>query len=91
MADNITQGASAPQHQEKDVAGAPASEKLPPPEELEKAAGFEVIDMDGKAHSFASLYTGPDVASRVLIIFVRHVFCGVSLLITVNTHRVMPF
>jgi hypothetical protein len=65
MADSTTQEPSAPQHQEKDAAGAPASEKLPPPEELEKAAGFEVLAMDGKAHSFASLYTGPDVASRV--------------------------
>lgn len=89
MADSSTKEPSAPQHQEKDVAGAPASKTLPPPEELEKAAGLEVIDMDGKAHSFASLYTGPDVASRVLIIFVRHVFCGVSLLVMLNMRCIM--
>jgi hypothetical protein len=56
----------------------PATEALPPPTDLEKAAGLEVLDMNGKPHSFESLYSGPDVASRVLVILVRHVFCGVS-------------
>lgn len=37
-----------------------------------------VLDRNGDAHPFRSLYSGPDSASRVLVIFVRHFFCGVS-------------
>lgn len=70
---------SAPPPKQED-AGPPTSEELPSPSSLERAAGVEVFDMEGKAHSFAQLYSGPDVTSRVLVIFVRHVFCGVSLM-----------
>ncbi|KAI1148433.1 AhpC/TSA antioxidant enzyme-domain-containing protein [Nemania diffusa] len=35
-----------------------------------------VLDNVGKTHPFKSLYSGHNVARRMLIIFVRHFFCG---------------
>lgn len=46
---------------------------------LRKIEDYVVLDREGKPHPFKSLYSGKDAASRVLIIFVRHFFCGVSL------------
>lgn len=51
---------------------------LPAPETLRKLGKYTVLDESGKSHTFKSLYTGPNVARRVLIIFIRHFFCGVS-------------
>lgn len=51
---------------------------IPSPEVLSRIASLPVLDKDGKSRSFRSLYSGPDVATRVLVIFVRHFFCGVS-------------
>jgi hypothetical protein len=45
---------------------------------LRKVADFPVLDQDGKSRPFKSLYSGPMVTRRVLVIFVRHFFCGVS-------------
>ena len=44
---------------------------------LKKIEDYIVLDRHGKSHPFKSLYTGSNVARRVLIIFVRHFFCGV--------------
>lgn len=52
---------------------------LPSREVLDKIKDYIVLDRDGKTHTFKSLYSGPNVARRVLVIFVRHFFCGVSL------------
>lgn len=49
---------------------------LPTPETLRKLEQYTVLDESGKSRPFKSLYTGPNVARRVLIIFVRHFFCG---------------
>ncbi|OIW23618.1 hypothetical protein CONLIGDRAFT_605633, partial [Coniochaeta ligniaria NRRL 30616] len=49
---------------------------LPSIETLRKIENYVVLDRDGKTHPFKSLYTGKHVARRVLIIFVRHFFCG---------------
>ncbi|EFQ35083.1 hypothetical protein CGRA01v4_11740 [Colletotrichum graminicola] len=49
---------------------------LPTPETLKKIENYVVLDRHGKSHPFKSLYTGRNVARRVLIIFVRHFFCG---------------
>ena len=50
----------------------------PTKEDLEKIADLPVLDKDGKKHTFKGLYAdnqhGP---RRVLIIFIRHFFCGV--------------
>lgn len=55
-----------------------ASEELPSEETQGKVEQNTVLDREGKAHPFKSVYSGPDSASRVLVIFVRHFFCGVS-------------
>ncbi|KAH6652970.1 hypothetical protein BKA67DRAFT_659622 [Truncatella angustata] len=49
---------------------------LPSQETLRKLEKYTVLDESGKSHTFKSLYTGPNVARRVLIIFIRHFFCG---------------
>ncbi|KAF5584175.1 fmHP [Fusarium subglutinans] len=49
---------------------------LPSVETLKKIENYIVLDRHGKSHPFKTLYTGSNVARRVLIIFVRHFFCG---------------
>ncbi|KAK3351845.1 AhpC/TSA antioxidant enzyme-domain-containing protein [Neurospora tetraspora] len=49
---------------------------LPSLATIKKIENYHVLDRDGKSHTFRSLYTGKHVARRVLIIFVRHFFCG---------------
>lgn len=51
--------------------------ELPSPETLKKIEDYIVLDRDGKTHTFQSLYSGRNVARRVLVLFVRHFFCGV--------------
>lgn len=55
--------------------------EIPSPETLKKIENYMVLDGDGRSHSFKSLYSGSHTARRVLVIFVRHFFCGVSFLI----------
>ncbi|KAA8565298.1 hypothetical protein EYC84_011021 [Monilinia fructicola] len=50
--------------------------ELPSQEMLRKVESMIVLDKDGKARPFKSLYSGPNVARRVLVIFIRHFFCG---------------
>ncbi|KAH7148458.1 AhpC/TSA antioxidant enzyme-domain-containing protein [Dactylonectria macrodidyma] len=50
--------------------------ELPTRETLRKIGNYNLLDRDGKTHPFKSLYTGSNVARRVLVIFVRHFFCG---------------
>ncbi len=50
---------------------------LPSLQTLKKIENLSVLDQDGKAILFKNLYTGPNVARRVLVIFIRHFFCGV--------------
>ena len=54
---------------------------LPSPETLQKIESYTVQDADGRSHTFRSLYAGRNVARRVMIIFVRHFFCGVGVLL----------
>ncbi|KAL8418139.1 hypothetical protein RB594_001669 [Gaeumannomyces avenae] len=49
---------------------------LPSAATLHKIENYTVLDRHGKSHTFRSLYTGRNVARRVLLIFVRHFFCG---------------
>ncbi|KAK3956989.1 AhpC/TSA antioxidant enzyme-domain-containing protein [Pseudoneurospora amorphoporcata] len=49
---------------------------LPSLATIKKIENYHVLDRHGKSHTFRSLYTGKHVARRVLIIFVRHFFCG---------------
>jgi hypothetical protein len=50
---------------------------LPSQADLKRVENFSVLDQDGKPVPFKSLYSGPNVAKKVLIIFIRHFFCGV--------------
>lgn len=50
---------------------------IPSAATLKKIENYIVLDRHGKSHPFKTLYTGSNVARRVLIIFVRHFFCGV--------------
>lgn len=56
----------------------PASDNPPSAENLRRVADYKVLDSKGEAHTFKSLYDGPDSTKRVLMIFIRHFFCGVS-------------
>ncbi|RYO94049.1 hypothetical protein DL762_000797 [Monosporascus cannonballus] len=49
---------------------------LPSLETLRKIESYTVLDAYGRSHPFKSLYAGRNVARRVLIIFIRHFFCG---------------
>ncbi|CAJ2502835.1 Uu.00g102290.m01.CDS01 [Anthostomella pinea] len=49
---------------------------LPSVQTLRKIEDYTVLDNDGKSHTFKSLYASHNVARRVLIIFIRHFFCG---------------
>jgi hypothetical protein len=61
------------------------NDELPSAETIRRIENYIVLDRHGKTHTFRSLYTGRSVARRVLIIFVRHFFCGVSLAPTPTT------
>lgn len=61
------------------------NDELPSPETVRKIENYIVLDRHGKTHTFKSLYTGRNVARRVLIIFVRHFFCGVSVIYIFQT------
>ncbi|MCG8388066.1 MAG: hypothetical protein MJA30_21135 [Cytophagales bacterium] len=45
---------------------------------MDEIGEYIVLDRLGKSHQFKTLYTGKNVARRVLVVFVRHFFCGVS-------------
>ncbi|KAI0101754.1 AhpC/TSA antioxidant enzyme-domain-containing protein [Nemania sp. FL0031] len=49
---------------------------LPSLETLRAVENHPVWDNAGKTHPFKSLYSGHNVARRMLIIFIRHFFCG---------------
>lgn len=54
------------------------STELPSQADLRKAGEIPVLAADGTSRPFKSLYSGEDgQAKRVLVIFVRHFFCGV--------------
>jgi hypothetical protein len=54
------------------------NDRIPSQAVLKKIEGLVVLDKDGKTVPFKELYNGPNVARRVLVIFIRHFFCGVS-------------
>lgn len=56
-----------------------SNDELPSQETVRRIGDYIVLDRHGKTHTFKSLYTGRNVARRVLVIFVRHFYCGVSL------------
>lgn len=55
------------------------NDEIPSDATLAKVEDYVVFDKHGKSHTFKSLYNSPNGARRVLVVFVRHFFCGVSL------------
>jgi len=51
--------------------------EIPSQEVLRRVEDMNLLDQDGKTIPFKHLYSGPNVARRVMIIFIRHFFCGV--------------
>ena len=51
--------------------------ELPSAETIKKIENYIILDRDGKSRKFKSLYNRRNVARRVLVIFIRHFFCGV--------------
>ena len=66
---------SKPQDFDGEVA---TNNELPSQETLRKVEDYVVLDSHGQPHPFKSLYSGRNAARRVLIVFVRHFFCGVG-------------
>lgn len=54
------------------------NDDIPSQATLRKVENLSVLDENGRAILFKDLYSGTNVARRVLIIFIRHFFCGVS-------------
>ncbi|KAK8180653.1 AhpC/TSA antioxidant enzyme-domain-containing protein, partial [Phyllosticta citribraziliensis] len=52
------------------------SQDLPSQKDVDRCADMLVLGADGESRPFKSLYSGEGVATRQLIIFVRHFFCG---------------
>jgi hypothetical protein len=61
--------------------------ELPSPEVQKMIENYIVLDRHGKSRTFKSLYMGENKARRVLVIFIRHFFCGVCYLTPDNTPR----
>ncbi|KAI4660181.1 uncharacterized protein J4E79_005986 [Alternaria viburni] len=49
---------------------------IPTDKDLSKVEDLLVLDAQGQSRPFKELYKAPHVASRQLIIFIRHFFCG---------------
>lgn len=74
----VTRAATNPEGVTGDFKGdIEVSNKLPSKGDLERIADLPVLDDVGEAHTFKSLYSTTGEARRVLIIFIRHFFCGV--------------
>ena len=55
-----------------------SNDKLPSVDTIRKVEDYTVFDNKCEKHSFKSIYDGPGSTERVLVIFIRHFFCGVS-------------
>jgi hypothetical protein len=56
----------------------PLNDEPPSVDTIHKVEDYTVLDNKGGKHSFKSIYDGPDATGRVLVIFIRHFFCGAS-------------
>ncbi|OAA63210.1 fmHP [Cordyceps fumosorosea ARSEF 2679] len=52
------------------------NDEIPSDATLAKVADYVLLDKYGKTHTFQSLYNSPNGPRRVLVVFVRHFFCG---------------
>lgn len=56
------------------------NDELPSKETIAKIENYPVLDRDGHSRPFGKLYRGAGTTRRTLFIFIRHFYCGVSLL-----------
>ncbi|KAG9255797.1 AhpC/TSA antioxidant enzyme-domain-containing protein [Emericellopsis atlantica] len=50
--------------------------ELPSLGTIREIEDYIVLDRHGRSHAFKSLYSGNNVARRVMVIFIRHFYCG---------------
>jgi len=55
--------------------------EIPSQATLRKVENFMLLDRDGRAIQFKDVYGGKHGARRVLVIFIRHFYCGVCFLL----------
>ncbi|KAF7596411.1 hypothetical protein BBP40_001718 [Aspergillus hancockii] len=53
-----------------------ASDQLPSAETCHQVENYTVLDREGNTVPFKNLYSGTNSTRRVLVIFIRHFFCG---------------
>ncbi|KAF4123378.1 hypothetical protein GMORB2_6079 [Geosmithia morbida] len=53
-----------------------ASDNVPSAEKLQEIQEHSVLDHRGGSHTLRSIWNGEKATSRVLIIFIRHFYCG---------------
>lgn len=58
----------------------------PSAETLKKISEYTVLDRKREKHTFKSIYDGPVSDKRVLVIFIRHFFCGVRSYFSPDTY-----
>lgn len=63
--------------QAADTLDANTNHEIPSHATLKSIEDLPLRDVEGRPVPFKSLYTGPNVARRVLVIFIRHFYCGV--------------
>lgn len=77
-APNVAETAESPMTEAKPESTELAAEQPPSAEKLRKIEDYIVLDKEGNKHTFKSLYAGPESTACVLVIFIRHFFCGVG-------------
>ena len=45
---------------------------------LKRVEGLEIVDVEGKSRTFGSLFEELKEGERVVVVFIRHFFCGVG-------------
>jgi hypothetical protein len=77
-APNLAENTESPMTEAKPESTELATEEPPSAEKLRKIEDYIVLDKEGNKHTFKSLYAGPESTACVLVVFIRHFFCGVS-------------
>jgi hypothetical protein len=56
-----------------------APDAPPSAETIKYAGNMKILDPKGESHTFKSIISAPGSTRRVLVVFIRHFYCGVSL------------
>lgn len=77
------QTATKPEGPTGDFRGNISVDDTPPDKKmLEMVNGLMILDEDKRKHTFKTLYSGRE---RTLVVFIRHFFCGVRLLLATHS------